>query len=48
MNLLKSISDTINDSIQYTIDCPSLNTDGGVPILDFGASVENGKVVHGC
>ena len=46
MNLLKSISNTINDCIQYTVDCPSLNTDGRVPILDLGVSVEDGKVVH--
>ena len=46
MNLLKSISNTITDCIQYTIDCPSLNPDGRVPILDLGVSVEDGRVVH--
>ena len=46
MNLMKSISNTITDCIQYTIDCPSLNADGRVPILDLGVSVEDGKVVH--
>ena len=40
MNLLKSISNTITDCVQYTVDCPSLNTDGRVPILALGVSVE--------
>ena len=46
MNLLKAISNTITNCVQYTIDCPSLNPDGRVPILDLGVSVEDGRLVH--
>ena len=46
MNLLKSISNTITNCVQYTVDCPSLNTDGKVPVLDLKVSVEEGEVVH--
>ena len=46
MNLLKSISNTIMSCVQYTIDCPSLNPDGRVPILDLGVSVKDGRLVH--
>merc|ERR1712016_544155 len=32
--------------VQFTIDCPSLNPDRRVPVLDLGVSVEDGLVVH--
>ena len=46
MNLLKNIANDIMQCVQFTVDCPSLNQDGRVPILDLGVSVENGQVVH--
>ena len=45
MNLLKPISNTITSCVQYTIDCPSLNSDGRVPILDLGVSVEDWSMI---
>ena len=46
MNLLKTIANKITNCIQFTIDCPSLNQDGKVPVLDLAVSVENGQIVH--
>ena len=46
MNLLKNIADDIMQCVQFTVDFPSLNQDGRVPILDLGVSVENGQLVH--
>ena len=46
MNLLKSISNTITNCVQYTVDCPSMNTDGKVPVLDLKVSVEGEEAVH--
>ena len=46
MNLLKNIANDIMQCVQFTVDCPSLNQDGRVPILDLGVSVENGQLVH--
>ena len=46
MNLLKTISNSITDCVQYTVDCPSLNTDEKVPVLDLKVSVKDGKIVH--
>ena len=46
MNLLKTIANEITNCIQFTIDYPSLNQDGKVPVLDLAVSVENGQIVH--
>ena len=46
MNLLKSIANNIMQCVQFTIDCPSLNPDRRVPVLDLGVSVEDGSIVH--
>ena len=46
MNLLKTIANDITECVQFTVDCPSLNQDGRVPVLDLGVSVEDGQVVH--
>ena len=46
MNLLKTIANNITDCVQFTVDCPSLNHDGRVPVLDLAVSVEDGQVVH--
>ena len=46
MNLLKTISNSITDCVQYTVDCPSLNTDEKVPVLDLKVSVQDDKIVH--
>ena len=45
MNLLKDISN-ITACVQYTVDCPSLQPDGRVPVLDLKVSIEDGKIVH--
>ena len=36
----------ITECVKFTVDCPSLNQDGRVPVLDLGVSVEDGQVVH--
>ena len=46
MNLLKTIANDITECVQFTVDCPSLNQDKRVPVLDLGVSVEDGQVVH--
>ena len=46
MNLLKTIANDITECVQFTVDCPSLNQDGRVPVLDLAVSVEDGQVVH--
>ena len=46
MNLLKTIANDITECVQFTVDCPSLNQNGRVPVLDLAVSVEDGKVVH--
>ena len=46
MNLLKTIANDITECVKFTVDCPSLNQDGRVPVLDLGVSVEDGQVVH--
>ena len=46
MNLLKTIANDITQCVQFTVDCPSLNQDRRVPVLDLGVSVEDGQVVH--
>ena len=40
------VMNEITSCIQFTIDCPSLNQDGKVPVLDLAVSVENGQIVH--
>ena len=46
MNLLKTIANDITECVQFTVDCPSLNKNGKVPVLDLEVSVEDGQVVH--
>ena len=45
--LLKDIGNSIFDCIQFTIDVPSLNENGKLPMLDLNLEVVNGKIEHG-
>ena len=46
MLLLKTISNSITKCVQYTVDCPSLNQDLKVPVLDLKVSVRGEIIVH--
>ena len=46
MNLLKDIFNTITACVQYTVDCPSLHTDGRVPVLDLKVLIDDGKITR--
>ena len=45
--LLKDIGNSIFDCIQFTIDVPSLNENGKLPVLDVNLEVVDGKIEHG-
>ena len=45
--LLKDIGNSIFECIQFTIDVPSMNENGKLPVLDVNLEVVNGKFEHG-
>ena len=45
--LLRDIGNSIFDCIQFTIDVPSLNENGKLPVLDVNLEVVDGKIEHG-
>ena len=45
--ILKDIGNSIFDCIQFTIDVPSLNENGMLPVLDLNLKVVNGRFEHG-
>ena len=45
--LLRQIGNTLSPSIRLTMDCPSNQNDGWMPLLDIKARVdERGKIIH--
>ena len=42
--ILTEIANTVSPFIKVTFDCPSLHSDGIMPLLDLGVSVKNNKV----
>ena len=46
LNLLKEIGGSIYKCVQFTIDCPSLQPGGMVPILDLKVYIENDQIIH--
>ena len=42
--ILTEIANTVSPFIRLTFDCPSLHTDGAMPLLDLAISVQNNKV----
>ena len=44
--LLRDIGNSIFDCIQFTIDVPSLNENGKLPVLDVNLEVVDGKIEH--
>ena len=44
--LLRDIGNSIFKFIQFTIDVPSLNENGRLPVLDLNAEVVGGKIEH--
>ena len=47
IKLLRDIGNSIFDCIQFTIDVPSMNENGKLPVLDVNLEVVNGKIEHG-
>ena len=45
--LLRDIGNSIFKCIQFTIDVPSLNENGRLPVLDLNVEVVDGKIKHG-
>ena len=45
--LLRDIGNSIFKCIQFTIDVPSLNENGRLPVLDLNVEVVGGKIEHG-
>ena len=45
-NVVKEAANSIFDFLRVKIDCPSLNEDGFMPILDLKAKVESGKIIY--
>ena len=46
-DLLKNIGNSIFDCIQFTVDVPSSNENGRLPVLDLELEVVNGRIEHG-
>ena len=46
MSILRDIGNSIDMNIQLTFDCPSLNTDHRLPILDIKVWMEDHKLRH--
>ena len=44
--LLRDIGNSIFKFIQFTIDVPSLNENGRLPVLDLNVEVVGGKIKH--
>ena len=44
--IILEIANSIMDSIQLTVDCPSMHENGYMPILDIQARAENNKVIY--
>ena len=46
MEVLKDIANTIYDCVQFTVDCPSNNDSGKVPVLDLNVYIRGDQIVH--
>ena len=46
MGILKDIANTIYDCVQFTVDCPSSNDSGKVPVLDLNVYIRGDQIVH--
>ena len=46
MGILKDIANTIYDCVQFTVDCPSNNDSGKVPVLDLNVYIRGDQIVH--
>ena len=46
MEVLKNIANTIYDCVQFTVDCPSSNDSGKVPVLDLNVYIRGDQIVH--
>merc|ERR1712081_90214 len=48
MLVLQDISNTVDCDLKFTIDCPSLNSNARLPILDLQFWIQDGKLIrHG-
>ena len=43
MEALRAIADEVDPNIKFTYDCPSLNSNGKVPVLDLQLWTEGGR-----
>ena len=46
MNVLKDVANSIFDCVQFTVDYPSKNENGKVPILDLEIAVVDNQMIH--
>ena len=46
MNVLKDVANSIFDCVQFTVDYPSKNENGKVPILDLEVAVVDNQMIH--
>ena len=44
--ILTDIANSIDPNIQFTFDCPSLNDNNRVPVLDLEFWIENNDIMH--
>ena len=46
MKVLAEVANTIYKCVQFTVDFPTKNEDGMVPVLDLKVAVRDNQVVH--
>ena len=46
MAMLRDLADTLDPNLTFTFDCPSLNANGRMPILDIQVWIHENKVRH--
>ena len=45
-HLIADIANSLDESIQVTIDIPEINSNRRLPVLDLTIGIENNEIVH--